>query len=833
MQKFKPILFHLLHIVILYVATAVYFGPMMQGKKIPQGDIISSIAMNREMAEYRQETGEKSYWSNSMFGGMPHVTTYGKQMNLTGKVFTLPNKLMPRPAHIIFKAMLFGYLALVILGINPWLSLAGALAFGLTTNNIVITEAGHNAKMDCISTFPLILAGFLLVFRKKYLTGGVMLSLGSAMAIYARHPQMMYYLFLAMLVGGIAFFVQAIRDQKLLDFAKAAGVLLASAALALLSGITHISSLQNYSKDSMRGDPILTTEAQAVQTGSSSEVDGLAWTYAMQWSNGTLDLWSALIPGVVGGSSAEPIDRDAASARLFQSNQDMRAPLYWGDLPFTSGPPYFGAVIVLLFVVGLFLLPGHLRWWGIISVLLMLLLSMGDNFAALNRPIFDHFPLYNKFRSPNSILVVTSMVMVFFAMLGAQRLFELDPTARKEALKKLYYAVGGLGAVCLFFALVGPGFYDFRSEGDARYQNEIIRFFVEDRKALMQQDAWRTLIFVLLSGGLLWAYLSDRLQQTPVLLGLAVLTTLDFWVIDRRYINASSFVNDRQYEQNFQPRPVDQQILQMEPRGRGYYRVLDLSINTFNSSATSYYHNTIGGYSPVKLQRIQDVIDRHIQRNNQAVLDMLNTKYIINQEGQLRQNPNALGTAWFVSDIISVDSPNEEVDALNDFAPNQQAVVLTNEFSDYLQGFNPGNGEGTITLSEYTPKRLTYQTNTNQEQLAVFSEIWYGPNKGWTVTIDGEPADHIRANYLLRAMRVPPGQHTIQFTFDPATVYGTRNAIARASSGLILLLGIGLVGWNGYQWYQKPTPQHPEPTPKPNRKSKATTTRKKKKKGKK
>ena len=831
MQKLKPLLFHLLNIVILYIATAVFFGPMMQGKKLPQGDIMSSVSTKREMVEYRQQTGEKVFWSNSMFGGMPFVTNYGKDMNLTGKVFMLPNKLMPRPAHIIFKAMLFGYLALIILGINPWLSLLGALAFGLTTNHIVITEAGHNSKMACIANFPLILAGFVLVFRKKYLTGGTMLALGSAMAIYARHPQMMYYLFIAMLIGGVAFFVKALMEKELLAFGKATGVLLLAGALAILSGITHLSSMQNYSRDSMRGEPILQQEAQAVQTGSSSEVDGLAWEYAMQWSNGTLDLWSALVPGVVGGSSAEPIDRDAASARLFQSTQDMRAPLYWGDLPFTSGPPYFGAVIALFFILGLFFLPGHIRWWAIGSVAVMLLLSMGDNLSALNRPLFEHLPLYNKFRSPNSILVVTSGLMIFFAVLGMQRLLELTGAERKDAVKKLYYSVGGLGAICLFFAVAGSGFYDFRSAGDARYQDEIVRFFVEDRKALMQADAWRTLAFIIVAGALMWAYLTERMQKLPVVLALTVLTVADFWMIDRRYINAGSFVNAQQYEQNFQPRPVDQQIMQQEPRGRGYYRVLDLSINTFNSSATSYYHNTIGGYSPVKLQRIQDVIDRHISQNNQAVLNMLNTKYVIGQNGQLSQNPNALGTAWFVEKIIEVNSPNEEISALSNFSPGQEAIVLRSAFSDYLNGFTAGNGQGTITLTEYAPNALTYQSNTSQEQLAVFSEVWYGPDKGWTVTIDGEPAEHIRANYLLRAMRVPAGEHTIRFEFDPATVYGTRNMIARLSSGIILLLGIGLVGWNGYQWYQEPAP---EPTPEPEAKPKAkASSRRKGKKGKK
>ena len=828
MQKIKPLLFHLMNIAILYVATALFFGPLFQGQKMNAGDSIQSLTNRNEIYTYAEETGKRVYWSNAMFGGMPDVGLYGLSNIYPGKVYRSLGLGAPKPANLIFKSMLFGYIAFALLGINMWLCLLGGLSLGLTTNYLVISEAGQYAKIACASFTPLIIAGVVLVFRQKYLVGGTVLAFASSMALFTRHPQMLYYLFLSLFIGGVVFFIKAIRDKELVPFGKSVGVLVLAGGLALLSSLSNIMAMRNYSEESMRGEPILEKQAEAVPTSSSSEVDGLAWDYAMQWSNNSLDVFSILVPGVVGGSSAEPIDRDAASARLFQSPTNARAPLYWGGLPFTSGPQYFGAIIMLLFVLAMFLLPAHLRWWALGSLLLMILLSMGKHMEGLSRFFFDNVPLYNKFRTPQSILVITSGIVIFFAILGGQAILDIPEKERKQALRKLYYASGGLAVVCLFFALLGPSFFDFTSAGDARYQAEVVNLFIQDRKGLMQSDAWRTLGFLVVGTAFIWAYLTDRVKPLVLTLGLTLFATLDFWFVGRRYINPETFVNAQQYQQNFQPRPADQQIMQAEPKGRGYYRVLDLSINTFNSSSTSYFHNTIGGYSAVKLQRIQDVIDRHISQNNQQVLNMLNTKYIIGQEGQVQQNPNALGTAWFVQSIRPVDTPNEEIDALSNFNPAREAIILTDEFSDYLSGFSAGNGQGTIALTDYKPNELTYQTNTSQEELAVFSEIWYGPNKGWKVTMDGEEVSHIRANYLLRAMKVPAGEHTIHFEFDPAYIYGVENMISRISSGLVLLLGVALIGWNSYQWYQLPAP---EPEPAPTRKAQsAKATRKKRKK---
>jgi len=823
--KLKELFPHLIAVAVIFLVTAAFFLPLFQGKKMYQGDIVSAVSYKQDIIQYKQETGKDAYWTQAIFGGMPMVTNYGKDFNYTGKVYTLLDFGIPRPASLIFKAMLFCYLALVLLGINPWISLIGAVCFGLSTNHIIITEAGHNSKIATIANFPLIVSGFMLAYRRQVIGGAILFALGTAMSIYTRHPQMLFYLFLVLGVGGLAYLVKAIREKELLPFAKATGLLLAGLGLAILSGLTHLQALQNYAKDSMRGDPILKTEVQdqpqSVQT-SSSDVEGLDWDYAMQWSNATIDLASTIIPGVAGGSSSERIDNDAASARLLQGQGGpLRIPLYWGGLPFTSGPPYFGAVMAFLFLFSLFVFKPVLRYWAIFGVLLTVLLSLGSNFELLNRPFFELVPYYNKFRAPSSILVVTGGLIVIFGLLGLQRVLRLDAGQRSQYSNAALYAGGGLGIICLFYAFIAPGMLNFTGPGDARYQQEVLQLFIADRKDLMKADALRSFLFIAAAAGLLWAYLGQHIKWPLMIAGIGLLALTDFWGVGKRYLTEENYQNKRSFEANFQPRPVDQQIFQREPQGRGYYRVLDLSINTFNSSSTSYHHNTVGGYYAAKLQRIQDVIDRHIQRNNQRVLNMLNTKYIITQEQQLQVNQGALGPAWLVSEIIPVRTAQEEINALNTFNPGQEAVIKTNEFENYLQGFNPGAGDGRIELTESSPARLVYQTSTQQEELAVFSEIWYGPDKGWTVTIDGEPAKHIRANYVLRAMRIPAGEHQIEFTFDPARVYSASNMVSRASSLLIIAAALGMVGLNGYQWYQRPTPQ-----PQPQRPASRKTTEK-------
>jgi len=822
----KKILPHVAAIIIFLLLSIIYFYPQLNGEVVQQGDNVQYLGMSRETVEFREQTGELPLWTNAMFGGMP---TYQINTNRQGNLLTyLDNTLrlgFQRPIGYFFVAQLSFYILLVVLGVNPWLSIIGGIGFGFNTNSLTLFEAGHNTKLLAISYFPLLVAGILLAYRKKYLWGGVLFAVGTGLNVLANHPQMTYYLLLTLLIYGIARLIYDIRNGEIVHFGKATGVLLIAGILGLASSAVNLLTTYEYSQETMRGEPILEQPQQtAGQIASSSETEGLSWDYAMQWSNSFRDLFSSFIPGVVGGSSNEPITTDSELYRLVGNQIGERAPLYWGELPFTSGPAYFGAVFVLLFIMGLVLIKGPVKWWLGLGTLLTFLISMGKNFELLNAFMFDYFPLFNKFRTPNSVLAIAALLVPLLGMLALSAI-EKREVSKEKALRSLYIGGGIAGGLALFFWILGPSFFDFLRP-DENYQPQIMDAFVSDRQDLMRSDALRALVLVLLSGGLIWAYVNKKLQATFWMLGLGVLVLFDMWTIGKRYVNTNDFVPKSRYQQaNFEPRQVDQQIMNQE-ESRGEYRVLDLTIPTFRAASTSYFHNTIGGYHAAKLQRIQDIIDYYFSgQPNSQVMNMLNTKYIITngqgQPPQVQQNPDALGNAWLVSNFQTVSTANAEIEALANFQAEQTAIVHE-DFNDYINGLSP-NGNGTIDMIAYEPDHLKYQFNGNSEQFAVFSEIWYGPDKGWKSFIDGEEVEHIRVNYLLRGLRIPAGQHTIEFKFEPQSFY-TGRTISLASSLIILVGFLGFTGYQGYNWYQnlpaeepkekRPTPQQKKARPK-------------------
>lgn len=827
----KKALTHLGILLVLLGITAIYFQPQLQGKVPQQGDIMQYRGMSQEIREFEEATGETTLWTNSMFGGMPTYqinTVYaGNNLRYVDRVLRFG---VAEPLGRFFIGMVGFYILMMCLGVNPLLGAVGALAFGLTTNNFILFEAGHMTKIKTINYLPLVAAGLLMAFRNKnYLWGGLLFALGMGLNVFSNHPQMTYYFAMTLLVFGVAQLIYSIRQNEIPHFLKAVGVLVVGGLLGLGSAASNLMVTYEYSRDTMRGEPIL--QAENTSTGeSSSEVEGLAWDYAMQWSNGTIDLFASFIPGVAGGGSSEPVGADsnfrqALLSRGYQVPAEMDAPLYWGDLPFTSGPAYFGAVVFFFFLLGAILVKGPAKWWLVIGTLLTFMLSMGENLEWFNRPVFEYFPLYNKFRTPNSILSVTAVLVPILGFMGLHHIIT-GKSDEKTMLRALYIAGGISGGIALFFWLIGPSMFDFSTATDAQYvQNYGISADVlpADRQALMRKDAFRTLVLILLSGGLLWAYLKNLLQQQNIiLLGIGLLVVFDLWTVNKRYVNEENFVTPTNLEANFQPRPADQLILKdSDP----HFRVLDLTQNDpFANSFTSYFHKSIGGYHAAKLQRYQDIIDRHLRQNNERVLNMLNTKYFIvpGQNGQpsAQVNMDALGNAWYVNNVQVVNSANEEIAALRDFNPEETAIIHQ-EFSEYLQGFNAQkDSTGTITLTSYEPNHLTYQSNAGSEQLAVFSEIWYGPDKGWQAFIDGEPAEHVRANYILRAMRVPAGQHTVEFIFDPQT-YETGKALSLIFSSLIIVGLLGMVGFYGFKAYQRAANEPPKPKPEPETKPKA------------
>lgn len=826
---------HLAAVAVFLLACAFYFSPQLQGKVPEQGDIIQYRGMSQEAREFYEKTGERTLWTNAMFGGMPtyqiNTVSEGNNLKLLDRIGTLG---IEPPIGRFFIAMLSFYILMAVLGVNPWLGAIGALAFGLTTNNLILYEAGHETKLKAIAYLPLATAGMLLTFRKRYLAGGILFALGLGLDIMANHVQMTYYFFLTLLIFAVAQLIFEIRKGEYLHLAKAVGVLLVGGLLAVGAAASNLWITYEYSKDTMRGEPILEKQGEAA---SSSETDGLDWDYAMQWSNASIDLFASFIPGVAGGGSQEPVGAKSAVVQDLRRKgaripDDFAAPLYWGGLPFTSGPIYFGAVMCFLFFIGLTLVKGPVKWWLGLGALLTLLLSMGKNLEWFNRIFFDYFPLYNKFRTPNSILSVTAFLVPALGVLALHKVVN-GKVSKAEALRSLYIAGGIAGAICLFFALLGPSMFGFANPGDARYQQAgyDLGAIMADRKALMRSDAWRTLFLALLSGGLIWAYLNEKLKLPLLLAGLGVLTLFDQWTVGRRYLDNSFFVDPAQYQANFQPRPADEQILQDKDPN---YRVFDATESTFTSTRASYFHKSLGGYHAAKLQRYQDLIDRHLSKGNQQVFDMLNTRYFIvnGQDGNpaVRRNGAALGNAWFIDTFRIVATANEEIDALQDFNAGREAVVHQ-EFNSYIEGFRPVKS-GSISLTDYKPNHLTYQSESDSEQFAVFSEIWYGPGKGWQAYIDGQPAEHIRVNYLLRGMRVPAGSHTIEFRFDPQSF--KRGKLASQIFSSIILLGfLGFVGYKGYQLYQNP-PEEPAPkapaAPKSQAARQAPYSRKKKKK---
>ncbi len=823
-RMLKKLLPHCCAVLGFLLVLVAYFLPQMEGKVVTQGDIVQYMGMSQEAREFKKETGENTLWTNAMFGGMPtyqiNTVSDGNTLKVADKLASLGIK---APIGRFFVAMLGFYILMVVLGVNPWLSIVGGIAFGLTTNSLILYEAGHETKVKAIAYFPLVAAGMLLAFNKKYLWGGVLFATGLGLNLYSNHVQMTYYFFLTVAFLGIAQLIYAAQKNELAEFFKAVGALALAGILAVGASASNLWITYEYSKDTMRGDPILQAEAKPEGVPSdgmqsSSETSGLSWDYAMQWSNGTIDLFSTFIPGAAGGGSQESVDKEgpigsAIKAKGYRLPVEFRAPLYWGELPFTSGPIYFGAVVCLFFFMGLFLVKGPAKWWLALGTLLTLMLSMGKNLEMVNRFFFDYVPLFNKFRTPNSVLSVASFLVPALGFLAIHQLIS-GKSSKEEALRSLYIAGGITGGLALFLAILGPGMFSFTNPQDgqfaAQFGNIDPGVFAEERQAYLRSDAIRTLLLILLSGGLIWAFLKNKIQASWLIAGLGLLVFFDMWSVGRRYLNEGSFTTKTNYQANFQPNAADQQILQDQDPN---FRVLDLvGQNPFQSSRASYFHKSLGGYHAAKLQRYQDVIDRHLSKGNQQVLNMLNTRYIIGGESQetakAQSNPSAAGNAWFVNSFQLVQTPNEEIAALDSFVATDEAIIH-HEYSNYLAGLNLQKG-GAIRLTDYKPNHLTYESDAPTEQLAVFSEIWYGPNKGWQAYIDGQAAEHIRANYLLRAMRVPAGKHKIEFRFDPPA-YHTGKTVSLIASSLILLALLGCIGYFGKNYYQRLSEMEPEP----------------------
>lgn len=797
---FKKNIPHIIAVLAILIINVIYFLPQFQGKKLDMGDVTAYRGMAEEANSYRDKTGEEALWTNSMFAGMPTYNISTKhQYNVTQHISKGLNLFIKGPAGIFILGMLSLYICLIVLGVNSWVSLIMSIVFALSTSNLMLLSAGHITKIRAIMASAPIIAGVLLIMKGRYWLGGSIFTLFLGMSVMANHPQMVYYLGLAIGLYMIFNLVEAVQKGKIPQFAKGVGILVACSVIALGASATKLLPTYEYGKETMRGNPILTANATAQK--SSSTVKGLDYDYAMGWSGGALDVVSVIIPYAAGGATVEELSKDSKYAKLTGQRKKVSAPTYFGGLPSTAGPYYFGAVVFLLFFFGALIVPGKFKWWLITGTVFTLLLSMGKNFEILNKTLFDYLPLFNKFRTPNSAMSISGVLLVILAGLGFNELLKRED--KSTLIKPLLVSMGVIGGFAVLFGLIGPSMISFESAYDARMGGDqrVLDALYDDRAALLSSSAFRTAGFILAAGLVIYAFLKDKIGRFIMIGIVGLLAIADQTLISKNYFG-SNYVSERKYDNKFVERPADTQILADKDL---HYRVQDFTIDTYNSASSSYYHKTIGGYHAAKLQRIEDVKNRHLTRSqqnpygNQAVLNMLNAKYFIVPTGEktsaAQRNPGALGNAWFVNNIMTVPNANAEIDALNGLDPSETAIVHT-EFSNYINGLSP-NKQGTISLTKYTPNTLEYVSNTTSDQLAVFSEIWYGPNLGWEAYIDDQPVEHIRANYLLRALKIPAGQHKIKFEFKPSS-YRTGKIVSLISSILLLVI----IGFAGYKIFK-------------------------------
>lgn len=829
---FQRSLPHIGAIVVFLIINALFFYPQFEGQQIPQHDIDESVGWSVEIRENEERLGRRAFWTNNTFVGMP---SFYKGLRFENNLSIVENIMMlffGRPINVFLVYMICTYLTLILLGCRPLESMIGAVGYGFATNNIILFQAGHMMKIGSLMYAPFIVAGLYLMLKEKYLGGTIIYALGLAMSLKHHHVQMTYYLYLCLVILGLIYLYKFIKEKNYSVLGKVLLFTIIGTGIGVASNTARMWTTLDYSSETMRGEPILVEKAG--QMSSSSTTEGLDWEYAMAWSNNTLDVLAGIIPGIVGGSSAERMNWGSTYEALRRAGHPpdpdgtYALPMYWGGLPFTSGAIYFGAIMVFLFVLAMFLVKGPIKWWLVASVLLTIMISYGHNLEWFNRLLFEHVPMFNKFRTPNSVLSITTMLIPILGAMGLHAWFK-GGYDTSQKIKWLLYSTGITGGFCLVMALLGPGMFSFAGSGDAAYaQSGLLDFIIEDRKAMLRSDGFRSFIFIALSALALWLMEKGKISTMIALGSILLLVVIDFWGINRRYIKASDFTADRQtiIDTYYAEREVDRQI-KARHNDRGEYRVLDLSINTFNTNRASFHHNTIGGYSAVKLQRIQDMIDLHIANMNIDVLNMLNTTYIIGRGEELQVNPDALGWAWLVSDIRRVDSPREEIEALNDFDPAVTAVVLDSEFDNYTAGLNP-TGEGRIERTVYDLDRWVYEYDVSGDQLAVFSEIWYRPEKGMKAFVNGEQVPFIRANYCLRAIKVPSGSGTIEFRFEPRS-YIIGNAVTQVTSGFLVL---ALFGWLGFTFYQNKdnllAPIEPKPAKKKEVKKVQKTKRRRK-----
>ena len=801
--SFKTILPHLIIIVGFVLASLLYFSPVLQGKQIFQSDIMQYIGMAEQQKEFAAQTGKETYWTNSAFGGMPTYQLGAKYEHNYIKKLDLTLRFLPRPADYLFLYLIGFYILLLSLKVDFKLAALGALAFGFSTYLIIILGVGHNAKAHAIAYMPLVLSGILLTFQRKYIIGFLVTAIALGLELVANHYQMTYYLMLLVLVLGVVYLYDAYKKNEIKHFFTSVGILVMAVILSIGLNATGIMATQEYVKETTRGKSDLTINPD----GSPKEItSGLDKAYITEYSYGKLESFNLFIPRFMGGGSYEDVGKDSETYEYFKSlgaspvqalQEVKQTPTYWGEQPILEAPAYVGAVIIFLFVFGLFLVKGRLKWWLVGGVLMSLLLSYGKNLMFLTELFIDYMPLYSKFRAVSSIQVILELCIPILGIFALVKLFkEFDK--KEEKLKALKYTTAITGGLALLFLLFKGSLFNFVGANDGRYIQAYGQGFIDavkaDRMTFFNEDTLRTLMLVLLSTGVIWLFLKEKISEKLVVVAFAILIVFDLVVVDKRYVNNDDFRPAIQVNKPYQAGPSDLEILKDET----HFRVFDL---TSRDTKPSYFHNSINGYSAARMKRYDDIFNFYLANNKIEVLNMLNTKYIIGQdeEGNIvpYTNMEANGNAWFIKSIKEVVDANMEIQTL-DTLQNKAVAVYTNQTNSerFKSNYKVDSLAG-INILKFQPNYLKYESNNVNDGFAVFSENYY--KHGWQAYLDGNPVDHYRVNYILRGMEIPSGRHEIEFKFDPQVVK-TGSVITLAST---ILFGFLVVGGLFFEFKKK------------------------------
>ena len=847
-MNFKKILPHIIAVVAFIVVSLVFFSPVMEGKKLFQSDMAQFDGASKELHDYEKASGEGANWANAMFSGMPSYQIAFPQSNNIFNTIAPPLTLWNRSfdAGIFFIMMLGFYVFMCSMGAKPLISAFSALIYALGSYNVIIITVGHITKAWAMAMIAPILAGMILVFKRKYISGIIIFTLSLGLQIYFNHIQITYYTLIAALILGMTYLIYAIKEKQIKNFALSCGVLIIAAVIAVMPNSSHLALNAEYAKHTMRGGSELSIKAN---DNANNNEKGLTIDYAYAWSYGVGETLTMLIPDFRGGGSSDNRWESLAENRLqeIQTTQPAQAShpqinqvvnqyagsTYWGEQPFTAGTVYFGAIVIFLSLLGFLLIKGAERWWLLFATIVSILMSWGSNFMILNEFLFNHLPLYNKFRTPSMILVIANVTLVITAFLGLKEFFNKEIDNNKKTTS-LFISGGIVGGFCLLCALLPDLFASFTSSQDSVFEtmlgNSFIQALYEDRKSAFTSDALRSFIFIAIAFVSLFLFAKDKLKkEIIVIVIIGIASVIDLWQVDKRYISNDNY--KKPYELEIQSTPALETIkADVEAKNINHYRVYNMAVNTFNDASTSFYVPSIGGYHGAKLQRYQDIISFHLTNPNYVqkdlndtsllktnqirqffytyqqqikcpnlqVLNMLDTKYFIlpvGQEGGTAiENPEACGAAWFVENIKTVNTADEEILALNDFNP-QHTAILNKEFASQLQNkdFSNADQQATIALQESpnkNPDLKIYKTKSTTAQLCVFSEIYY--KDGWKAYIDGKETPILRANYVLRALEVPAGEHTIELRCEPDTLK-TFNIINLIGSILIVVFLIGAI----------------------------------------